>query len=91
MSEWTQPDSAERSFEFQCATGRWEEMKIAFLHQHTRGSAVSSAAPPSVAVVVRPDGHVANIVFPQEQSSTADRTKLFADAVQRVAGVLHLV
>jgi len=92
LPEWTQANSAERRLlEFQCATGRWEEMKEAFLRQRARGLASSSAAPCSVAVVVRPDGHVAHVVVAEDQSSTAERTRLYADAVQSVAKVLHLI
>lgn len=91
LPEWTRATSGERCFEFQCATGRWEEMKEAFLRQHARGLTGSSSAQGSVAIVVRPDGHVAHVVCTEDQIGAAERTKVYADAVQSVAKALHLI
>lgn len=67
--------------------GSWKAHTQSYLHDHY--GKTSSAH--SLAVIVRPDGHVASIVAIQESADVDDEIHLFADAVLDVAKVLHFV
>eukprot|EP01032_Pedospumella_encystans_P025998 gene25998-29366_t len=89
LPEWTTADSHLRAFDFQCSTGRWQEMNESYVKHHAQNERGVKAH--SVAVIVRPDGHVAHVVCAVEGSSMAERTELYRDALSRVVDVLHLV
>jgi len=89
LPEWTAADSHLRAFAFQCSTGRWQAMTESYVKPQTQSETGLNAH--TVAVIVRPDGHVAHIVYADAGSSEAERTELYREALSRVVNVLHLV
>ena len=91
LPKWTTADSHLHAFDFQCSTGRWQEMNELYVKHQAQGQSESGVKAHSVAVIVRPDGHVAHVVCVEEGSSDTERTELYRDALSRVVDVLHLV
>lgn len=89
LPEWTKTDSHLRPFEFQCSTGRYQEMNQSYLKHHIHSE--SNAEARGVAVIVRPDGHVAHIVCAEEKLSESERTERYKEALRRVVDALHLI
>lgn len=87
---WDRREGEVRRLDLVDISGRWKA-QVKSYHQHQANGATSTAPDDvrSLAVIVRPDGHVAHIVSTNAAASAEERVNVFVTAVSDVVKVLH--